>query len=439
MKDSNIGKSIPKVLVIGQAFHKNSGGGVTISNLFNGWDKEKLFSIISDTENPSYDTCSNYYFLNYKERTLKLLRPFVRKKIPQKNTDSQTLQVSPRRIKSTIRTLILRMITYLGINHLLHNISVSKGLKKWLIEIGDIDILYAQYADYASMKFTYELIRYLNKPLVVHFMDDWIESGAITNVKTAYYESYISRKIWNLFYQRLFNKILLKSDLRICISEAMAVEYKKRYKMDFEWVHNYVNLDQWREGKYEESQSGKFIISYLGTVDIKNLECFQDLFEAIKSINNKSVIVDIYTNDIPLLIKMCYGNHFVRLNNYVGFDDYKKVLKNSSLLFLPLGFSKRSLRFTRYSIPTKLPEFLISGTPVLVYAPEDTTLVKFCKQTHAAVVVSNQLLLASELRTLISDPNFCEEYASRGSDTAQYFFSKEKMQDKFLEMLRKLN
>ena len=32
----------PKVLIIGQYFHTESGGGITMTNLFKGWDKEKI-------------------------------------------------------------------------------------------------------------------------------------------------------------------------------------------------------------------------------------------------------------------------------------------------------------------------------------------------------------------------------------------------------------
>ena len=35
-------KVYPKILIIGQPFNKNSGGGITMSNLFNGWPNESL-------------------------------------------------------------------------------------------------------------------------------------------------------------------------------------------------------------------------------------------------------------------------------------------------------------------------------------------------------------------------------------------------------------
>jgi hypothetical protein len=33
---------LPKVLIIGQPFNNDTGGGITLSNLFSGWDKDKI-------------------------------------------------------------------------------------------------------------------------------------------------------------------------------------------------------------------------------------------------------------------------------------------------------------------------------------------------------------------------------------------------------------
>ena len=34
--------ALPKVLILGQPFNNDTGGGITLSNLFNGWDRDKL-------------------------------------------------------------------------------------------------------------------------------------------------------------------------------------------------------------------------------------------------------------------------------------------------------------------------------------------------------------------------------------------------------------
>ena len=76
-------KDYPKILIIGQSFNKSSGGGITISNLFQGWPKEKLavashVNLISDLDN---SVCEQYYQLGYNGK----LHPFPLNSLPSKS------------------------------------------------------------------------------------------------------------------------------------------------------------------------------------------------------------------------------------------------------------------------------------------------------------------------------------------------------------------
>ena len=68
---------LPKVLIINQPFNSNTGGGITLSNLFASWDKDKLAVacsgyLLSEEMDPTL--CNNYYQLGSKER--KWIFPF---------------------------------------------------------------------------------------------------------------------------------------------------------------------------------------------------------------------------------------------------------------------------------------------------------------------------------------------------------------------------
>jgi hypothetical protein len=67
-------KFYPKILIIGQSFHKKSGGGITISNLFNGWPKDRLAVASKDNLYSGLDSsiCEQYYQLGYNGK----LHPF---------------------------------------------------------------------------------------------------------------------------------------------------------------------------------------------------------------------------------------------------------------------------------------------------------------------------------------------------------------------------
>lgn len=55
-------------------------------------------------------------------------------------------------------------------------------------------------------------------------------------------------------------------------------------------------------------------------------------------------------------------------------------MTKADLLVIPLDFDEMSIRFARYSMPGKTSEYMASGTPILVYAPERTALSMYAKR-----------------------------------------------------------
>jgi glycosyltransferase involved in cell wall biosynthesis len=54
-----------------------------------------------------------------------------------------------------------------------------------------------------------------------------------------------------------------------------------------------------------------------------------------------------------------------------------------------MDFSKKSLTYTRFSMPTKVSEYMSSGTPILVSADESTSLYKYASEQKWAYVLNN--------------------------------------------------
>src|SRR5450432_4070551 len=57
----------PKVLIVGNYFELSSGGGITMTNLFKGWDIERIAVAGERIKNPDYSVCRTYYQLGYPE------------------------------------------------------------------------------------------------------------------------------------------------------------------------------------------------------------------------------------------------------------------------------------------------------------------------------------------------------------------------------------
>lgn len=72
-------------------------------------------------------------------------------------------------------------------------------------------------------------------------------------------------------------------------------------------------------------------------------------------------------------------------------------------------------------MPTKASEYMASGTPVLIFAPEDTALVSYAREYGWAAIVSenNYDTLAISIKDLIKNESRRKKISERAKKIAQ--------------------
>jgi hypothetical protein len=102
----------------------------------------------------------------------------------------------------------------------------------------------------------------------------------------------------------------------------------------------------------------------------------------------------------PLVSWQGYAHDIVRtLRNYeVG------------LIFVGDGLVSRT-NYERYSVPSRIIDFMISGIPFIVIGPKDSAAVKFAERNNvgAAVVSSRALETAADIYRLLQDREWIEK------------------------------
>ena len=68
---------------------------------------------------------------------------------------------------------------------------------------------------------------------------------------------------------------------------------------------------------------------------------------------------------------------------------YARIAAADALL-IPVNFDTDSVRFIRYSMPAKLPAYMVSGTPILVYGSPATAQVRYAQEAGWARVVDTR-------------------------------------------------
>jgi len=305
---------------------------------------------------------------------------------------------------------------------------ISSNLIDWIKNF-DPDLVYAHFSCLNDILFIKQILDIKSSPLVVHLMDDFLQF----QYKSGFFAPLL-RILWN----RESTQILRKASKRICISDKMALFYKKKYKLDFVSYFNTIDCELWRDYPVNKhDKNGKFEIVYSGTINnknIKNLIAMSEIVEELNEIGQK-VIFSIYTfpSRLEIFRRFFENKPSVTFSKVLEGNSLIPLLKNSDLLFLPVDFSKESVKKMKFSMFAKIPAYMISGSPILVYGPSEVEAVEYAEKSSWAYVISeeNKDKLKNALLKLIADKRLRFELSQKAQNLAIKHHDSRKIREKF--------
>jgi glycosyltransferase involved in cell wall biosynthesis len=425
----------PKVLIFGQPFNNFSGGGITLTNLFKGWPKDKIavtylgHGLVSVTS----DVCETYYQLGEKEHYWKFPFSLVQKKFRSglkviENKEEPSTGLS----KKGLRYFIVNKIFYpalewLGLFHCVSGIELSKDFKTWLSEFKP-DVLYIQVATRETLLFAGKLNDHLKIPSAIHNMDDWPS----TISRKGLFRNYWKKKI-----DKEFKCLLDRMDLFLSISDAMSSEYRMRYGKEFKPFHNPIDTKKFTGLRKKSFAEGNVLrILYLGRIGMANKESLYLFSKAVSAWAMKGLTIhlDIFTPDVDSPdSKLIKNLNKVRLSLPVKYYEVPALLAISDLLLLPLDFNQTGLSYAQYSIPTKASEYMMSGTPIIVFAPSETAISKFCTENDCAYCLAkpekNEIFTA--IQFIVEHEDFRKKWTKNAVELASKLFDASLVRENF--------
>src|SRR5690606_36011641 len=92
-------------------------------------------------------------------------------------------------------------------------------------------------------------------------------------------------------------------------------------------------------------------------------------------------------------------------SSIVAYDELPRMFSAADFLILPYDFSRKSIKYIQFSMPTKASEYMASGTPIIVFAPEATAIAKYAHEYGWADVVTENdtTTLAEALKNLVRE------------------------------------
>lgn len=409
----------PKVLVISiDPFNRSNGTGITLSNLFDGWEKESIAQIYMSDKLHSNDVCRIYYKLNPQ---VLLFDYWLRKMLsPVKGTQTQrgsaiagvTLSKANKTLRNNVH-LNLRALADFS------PIILPLDLFKWIDNFNP-DIIYCALGSGRMLKLTNQIAAKIKKPIVPHFMDDW--------PKTLYTQNELGGWARKLF-DKHFNIMLSNSNGGLCISEQMVEEYKKRYQLPFSAFVNCVEESIFYEPVVKRDED-LFVVMYVGGLHLNRWRSILDISRAIDELNKmgKKITLKIYC---PLNDKTLYSHNFTsfsstKFEGSLSSDQVSATLKLASLLIHVESFEDNYMEYTRFSLSTKIPQYMAAGKAILGYGPQILASMQHILKADSGRVVHNESVeeISNCLLELSSNKDLLFSYATNGFKYASENHSK---------------
>jgi glycosyltransferase involved in cell wall biosynthesis len=275
----------------------------------------------------------------------------------------------------------------------------------------------------------------LGVPYVVRILDDW----------PARYERRKGLRegaVWKPLMRRNLGRLFAGAALNLSISPEMSDAYEARYGHAFSHVSNCIDVKEWPLLKEGYDVSGEFTIVYMGDAsEDKEFYSLKDLRDAVVSLRGRSYAIGMVIYGPPRWEKKvrerladCDG---ISYGGYFDAAEKNRILSRADLLALPINFDENSAAYIRYSFQTKVPEYMASGTPVLVYAPEFSPNVRYALDGQWGYVVKerDRDLLEKAIVELQGSESLRERLGKRARQVAMKNHDARTVRREFREMI----
>lgn len=431
---------LPRILVVtSNNFNLTTGGGITLTNLFHGWPVDRIANVHEDPTREDHSVCRNFYRLSHEE--IRWSWPFSWARSWRRNGAPACVEeapagnwtgalLSPNMGGDPLGVRISRTIMGDGMPR---TVRISTRLRHWL-DAFKPEILYGFLGSMAQIRLMQGLAQTLAVPVAVHIMDNW---------PAVLYRRGLLGPLLRPIVQKEFEALLRGASLRLGICEDMCQEYQRRYGYPFLPFHNALDIEEWLSGARRNwTASFPFIVRYVGSIVVDGQrESLREVCEAISLLRTRGVPIEMWIHapreQTAYLQASGVSWQGLHVEDSPPAGAVMRLLAGADLLVLPFNFDARSAEYIRLSMPTKVPAYMISGTPVLVYGPSGIATTTYAEREGWGYVVSrrSKVVLQEALRDLMANQATRERLGRKAQELARLRHDATKVRSLFWQAL----
>ena len=172
-----------------------------------------------------------------------------------------------------------------------------------------------------------------------------------------------------------------RASVRFAASREMAAHYESVYGNTWRFAYNGVSRNSIHQTVSHSGSKKQVLLA--GDINEFRLDAVMSFAEAITRHNgrNGNPIDFVVMGDVAERHRRSLSR--VAAIRFLGRQPHRDSLdamQDADLLYLPLAFNKAATRISRYSLPTKLPEYLATGKEVLFHAPSESAVFQVAER-----------------------------------------------------------
>ena len=403
-----------KVLIINaSAIGKNNGTGVTLRNIWKDYPRENLLQVIIDWNDTEKDV-----------DIPTILTPIEFCRIPYTihRTLNKNRKGSGGVANGSVKQNGMRACLRDCLRGILDAFPVKYRCIMDQVRAFSPDVIYTCGASIRILKTANYIAKRLGIPIVLHLMDDWPE----TIYTASFLSSGFHRKV-----KRQLKKMHERCGMNLAISAALAKKYSEIYGVEYQMLMNpAMNIEKQVQGVSSEP---KFL--YAGSLNLNRWKSLLDIARVLDGYREKGVRLE-FTLYVPQYDAEFYGKEFQKygaaVHPYVPAEQLREIYRENDVLVLAESFDRNVIEYTKYSLSTKIPEYMSTGCLILAYLPEELHSFQYLKESELAVMSSTTAELEVAVEKIVSRSDECCVLAENSLKKAQAIHSVKACRERLL-------
>lgn len=413
-----------RVLIINStAIGERGGTGITMQNLWCDYPKKCILQLRINVHGAVFDESYKTISTPVEFCRLPNMLSLIRKREAK---GQQASQVS-----------IIRGVSQKGIKNIVRDCAYGI-LDTWPVRYKSInaviDAFYPEviYTCGASIRILKTTLYYSNRydiPIILHLMDDWPETLYTASKASAIFRWIMLNKL---------KKVTSRSHQSFAISEALAEKYEKRLGVRMLPLMNPAERIVERVNAHN-CEEVRFV--YAGSFGLNRWKSLLDIAQMLDTERKKKHEnrFDLYIPTTALTKEMeeLFGQYGAVLHAYVAHDELVRIYNESDVMVLAESFDVNVAQYTKFSLSTKVPEYMGSGNVILAYLPADSHASSYIKSRKSGFVANNKNELQHIIGEILTDKQLRYDIAERALKVVQLEHSKEAERNKLYASVQK--